>query len=132
MHDTHLGDGLGLLCLLRVVRGDALGLEALRLGVLLLVASKEVDLIVVRLSSLRRGLRGNEGFAGLRGAGEGGVLRGVRLDVVIPSRAVGELGRVRRGAERLEDVDVRLRGGVAEARISKQDIQIRDPWRSES
>ena len=129
---AHLRHGLGLVGLLGLVSSDALCLDALRLGVLLLVASEEVDLIVVRLSSLRRGLRGNEGFAGLRGAGEGGVLRGVGLNVVVPSRAVGELGRVRRGAERLEDVNVRLRGGVAEARISKQDIQIRDPWRSES
>ena len=134
---THLGDRLGLLRLLGVVRGDALGLDALGLGVVLVVVPEEVDLLLLLLGGRRgrgRGgvARADEGLARGARARERAVLRGVRGDVLVPARGVRGRGRVGCGAERLEDVHVRLRGGVAEARISKQDIQIRDPWRSES
>lgn len=116
---THLRDGLGLVRLLRGVRGDTLRLDARGLGILLVVVgTEEIDIIVVFISSLA-GRRGGSGCISTeesvsRGAGarERGELRGVRLDVVVPADdvGVGRRGSLRDG---LEDDNIRLGRDVA-------------------
>lgn len=89
--------GLGLLVL-----GDTLGLDSLGLGVVLLVLTKEVNVVVVLLLGGRRGLVGLGGRRGrgskLVGAlGQGRVLRRVRGNVSEPSGSVGVRLGVGRG-----------------------------------
>lgn len=89
------GELLGLLGLLGLgVLGHALGLDALRLGVVLVVVTEEVDVLVVLLLGGRGGLLGGGGGGGRGGeevgAGrERGVLGGVRRDVAEPTGGVG-------------------------------------------
>ena len=110
---TNLGDRLGLRSLLRIVGSNALGLDALGLGVLLLVGAEEVDLIVVLLRGRSSSRAAEEGLAGGAGTGQGGELGLVGLDVSVPAGDGGGRLRVGSGGDRLEDDDVCLRRGVS-------------------
>ena len=110
---TNLRNGLGLRRLLRVVGSDTLSLDALGLGVLLVIGSEEVDLIVILLSlGGSSGSTAEEGLASRAGAREGAKLSLVGLDVIVPAGNVGVCGRVGGRRDGLEDSDVRLRRGV--------------------
>ena len=111
---TYLGNSLWLSSFLLVVRGNAFGLDALGLGILLLiVGTEEVDLVVVVvLSSSGRGTS-DKGVARGAGAGQRVELGGVRLDVGVPAGSVLGGGSC---LDRLEDDDIRLRGDVAATR----------------
>lgn len=134
--DDRLGDGKGLaggdlLVLLGLlgggVGGNTLLLDALGLGVLLLVLTEEVNVLVVLLL----GGGGGGGLGGNRDTGEGrgagGELRGltgVRSNVLVPAGGVGE-GLELRELEGLKDGDVGRRRGVAILRVSNAILSIR-------
>jgi hypothetical protein len=105
------GNELGLVGLLGVVGSDALSLEGLSSRVLLLVVGAEEVKVLVLLSS--GGSSGGGGGLGGGGDGESLVLGGVGLDVLVPASKGGVLGSVGGRGERLEDLNVGLRGGEA-------------------
>lgn len=122
--DNRLGDGLGLGGLLFVVLVEALLADTGSLGILLLVvASEQVDIVVVLLGS--GGLGGVQGSLGLVRAVLGVSLGGVagqvgevileRGDVLVPPSSVGVLGGVGSRAQGLVGDDVGLAGRVAVA-----------------
>lgn len=122
--DDRLGGRLDLASLLLVVLGQALLLDPGSLGVLLLViATEQVDIVVVVLSLLLRGLGGVYGqLGGLRAVG-GEVLgwvtgKGLELalegeHVVVPAPCVRVLLWRGNLLDLLEDLDIGLRWGVA-------------------
>lgn len=122
-HDG-LGSDLGLGSLLLTVGSEALLANAFSLGILLLVAAEQVDVVVVVVTTgLLRSLGGVDrhlgdlgavGSVGLGGiAREGGELALVGSDVAVPPSSVGVLLGVRGLGEGLEGGDISLRGGVA-------------------
>ena len=118
---SHLRNSLRLRSLLRRVRSDALGLDALRLLVHLVVGAKEIDLIVVVLSGGRGSGGVDERLAGGARAGQGVELGGVGLDVRVPARDVW-VGRGGGGSgDCLEDRDVGLGRDVAMVRAVSMD-----------
>lgn len=119
--DNGLADGgRALGGLLLVVGGDTLGLDALALGVLLLVVrAEEVDVVLVLLLlSAGRG-RGaaEERLGGGSVSRERRELRLERLDVRVPAGRVRVLGGRRGRLESGEDAGVSLRGRVATKEI---------------
>lgn len=109
----YLSDGLGLVSLLGIVGSNTLGLDPLGLSILLLIVrAKEVDFIVVLLSSRGGSLTTEEGLTGSAGSREIGVLSTVRLDVLVPPGNSRVGSGVRGGRNGLEDDDVSLGGGV--------------------
>lgn len=112
---THLGGNLGLVSLLCLIGSNALGLDALGLGILLLVIrAEEVDLIIILFSllSCRCSSRAKEGLAGGARAREGPELSSVGFDVGVPTVHVGERS-VRGSSNGLEDDNVGLGGGIS-------------------
>jgi hypothetical protein len=122
--DDGLGSRLNLALLLLAVLSQALLTDTLGLGVLLLVAAEEIDILIL-LGGRVGGLGWVEGdggdlgpvdgvgFAGV--AGERRELVLVRGDVLVPARRVGVLGGVGGRAQGLEGDGVGLRGRVAMA-----------------
>jgi len=115
--DDGLGSRLDLASLLLVVLGQALSLELLGLGVLLLiVATEQIDVIILLLGS--RALGGVDGEVPRLGtvcgvllgrvSGQGGELRLEGKDVVVPSPGIWVLLRGGDGLDLLEDLDVCL------------------------
>lgn len=129
---ANLGDRLRLVGLLSLVSCNTLCLELLSLSVLLLViGSKQVDLIVVlSLSFGRSGRSGraNEGLASGAGARESLELGGVRLDVGVPAADGGVL-RLRSRRDRLEDENVGLGGGVPGNGGQKLELEMFNFWK---
>jgi hypothetical protein len=125
--DVHCDNGLRgrlyLAGLLLVVLRQTLRLQLLGLLILLVITAKQVDLIVILLGRLLRGLCGVEGeLGGLGTVGSvllGGVTRQsgkLRLEgenVVVPAPGVGVLLGRRDGLDLLEDLDIGLGGSVA-------------------
>lgn len=118
---------LGLVGLLGGVLGETLLLDALSLGVNLVVrGAEEVDIVVVLLSGGGGG-SGSRGRGTVRGVGLGGVsgerlvLGRVRLDVLVPASGVGIGGGGRGRREGLEDGNVGLRGSVS---INKKSFRV--------
>ena len=127
---TDLGDGLGLVGLLRVVSSDTLSLDALGLLVNLVVRAEEINLVVVIFlggGSLRGSSRGTakEGLASSTGAGKSAELGHIGIDVVVPAGHAGEGCSGGRG-DRLEDGDIGLGRGVPMGRCQKKGSKI--PW----
>ena len=118
---SHLRNSLRLRSLLCRVRSNTLRLDALGLLVHLVVGAKEIDLIVVVLSSSRGSGRADERLAGSAGAGQGVELGGVGLDVRVPARDVWVGRGGGRGGDRLEDGDVGLGRDVAMVRAVSAD-----------
>lgn len=127
--DNRLSGRLGLAGLLGGVLGKALLSDLGSLCVLLLVGRTEkVDLIIILLSSLLRGLGGVDGELRRLGSvcsvllrwvtGEGGEFRLERGDVLVPAVCVGVLlgGRLR--LDGLEGLDVGLGRSVALRQVS--------------
>ncbi|KAI6761113.1 hypothetical protein HG531_001666 [Fusarium graminearum] len=126
--DDGLGDGLGLVLLLLAVLSKALLADASGLSILLLiVATEQVDIVVLLsggLLSLLRGLGGVEGHlsgAGTVGAvgsrsitGKGGELALVAGDVLVPSSGVGVALAGGGAGESLEGSNISLRGRLAD------------------
>lgn len=120
--DDRLGSRLGLALLLLAVLGQTLLTDTGSLGILLLVVrAEQVDIIVLLLGSgglggVQGDLRGLGAVDGVRLGGiarEGGELRLVRLDVLVPPGGVGVLGSVGGGGDGLEDGNISLGGVVS-------------------
>lgn len=120
--DDRLGSGLSTLSsLLSSVLSKSLLLQLLSLVIdLIVVRAKEIDIIVLLLSSRGSGLGGSgrgssrgSSLAKVRGLGglvtrEGDELRSVSLDVGVPAGGVGELGSIGGRADSLEDNNISL------------------------
>lgn len=109
--DANLGYRLGFSSLLDVVGGDTLGLDAFCLRILFIVRSKEIDLIVV----LRFGgsSTSEEDFTSLARPRQRGMLRGVRLNMCVPSCYMRIRGGIWGGTDSFENVYIRLRRCVS-------------------
>jgi len=90
---TNLRDGFGFVGLLGVVCSDTFGFELLSFSVILLIGSKEIDVIITSrlfllLSGRRGSLTGKDG-TGAAGARKGGELSLVGPDVFVPASDIG-------------------------------------------
>lgn len=114
--NNRLGGDLRLGRLLLLVGSKTLLTDSDGLGVLLLVAAEQVDIVILLLSGRRLGgVQGDLGDigsvdgVGLGGVtGEGGELLLEGVDVLVPSRGVGVLGSVRGAAESLQSGNISL------------------------
>lgn len=119
--DDRLGGGLGTLgLLLRLVLSQALLADSDSLGVLLLiVATEQVDVIVL-LGGSGGGSGGGHRLRAVGGvgsggiAGEGGEVRLVAGDVLVPAGSVDVLAGVRGRLNGLEDSNIGLRSSVSD------------------
>ena len=132
MSITYFGNGLGLVSLLGVVCGNTFSFELLSFSILLLIRSKEIDIILAGILFLLPSwgwsggnLTGEDG-TGTAGAGEGGELSLVGLDVLVPA---GNVGVAQILGKSLENGNVGLRWGVADKRM-RRSSQFRSVRRS--
>lgn len=123
--DNGLGGGLGLALLLLAVLSQTLLTDTDSLSILLLViATEQVDIIVILSSGGVGGLGGVQGnlsdLGAVSGVGQAGIARQsgelilVRGNVLVPTSGVRSLGGVGSLLEGLEDSNIGLRGVVSE------------------
>ena len=120
---SYFSDSLRLVGFLCIISSDTFSFELLSCGIFLLVIiTEEIDVIVIGLlhfdflrgSRFRSSLTGEDG-TGAAGAGEGGELSLIGLDVLVPAGDIGVSQILRKS---LEDGNVGLRWGVTDNRDS--------------
>jgi hypothetical protein len=113
MVQPHLGNSLGLVCLLSIVSSNTLSFDTLRLCIFFLILAEKIDFfIVTTLGGSGSGGATQEGFPSLAASRKRAELGGIRLDMLVPPCYIWMRSRL--GCDRFKDMNVGLRRSVSE------------------